>query len=201
MPSHGLLPRPVDLFENEPARVWLLTDGRKTPRRDVLALYNWTSGPLDIELELSRAGLPEAAGYAAFDFWANAFVPPFKKTLSVKLPKEACQVLAVRPMLDRPFLLSTSRHITQGIVDVADEKWSDARKTLSGKSKVVAGDAYELRIVAPLKPRPWTAVKAEVGKADKAAGVEIKFEQADTGVRATISSRESRTVEWKVMFE
>ena len=201
MPSHGLLPRPVDLFENEPARIWLLTDERQTPRRDVIALYNWTSAPLDIELSTARAGLPESAEHVAFDFWAKTFIPPFKGILRTKLAKESCQILSIRPMLDRPFLLSTSRHITQGIVDVTNEKWTPSTKLLSGSSKVVAGDDYELRIVAPMKPRPWKAVTAKVSTKDKADGVQIKVVQERSEVRATILSPKSREVEWKLEFE
>ena len=99
MPSHGLLPRPVDLFEQEPARIWLLTDERRTPRRDVVALYNWTSKPLDVDCECARIGLPRSVSYVAFDYWANAFLPPFKERLQTSLPKESCQVLALRPAL------------------------------------------------------------------------------------------------------
>jgi hypothetical protein len=191
----------VDLFENEPARVWLLTDERRTPRRDVVALYNWTSKPLDVDIPLARAGLPEAEAYVAYDFWANAFVPPFKSVLRTSLAGESCRVLAVRPLLDRPFLLSTSRHITQGIVDVIEEQWNAARKTLNGKSQVVAGDPYELRVVAPSQPKSWKAVKAELSPDDLAAGAEIKLAQTDACVRATIRSPKSRAVSWKMTFE
>ena len=104
-------------------------------------------------------------------------------------------------MLDRPFLLSTSRHITQGIVDVTNEKWTPSTKLLSGSSKVVAGDDYELRIVAPMKPRPWKAVTAKVSTKDKADGVQIKVVQERSEVRATILSPKSREVEWKLEFE
>jgi hypothetical protein len=32
-------------------------------------------------------------------------------------------VLALRPVVDHPQVVGTSRHITQGIVDLSDEKW------------------------------------------------------------------------------
>ncbi|HEY3319647.1 MAG TPA: NPCBM/NEW2 domain-containing protein [Planctomycetota bacterium] len=208
MPSHGLFPRPVDLFENEPARVWLLTDERGTagqashgarPRRDVIALYNWESKALTVELPLARMGMNAETQYVAFDFWANTVLPPFKGTLRSSLPKESCQILAVRPLLERPFLLSTSRHITQGIVDVVGEKWDDAGTALNGKSNVVASDPYELRVITPVEPKSWKVVKAELG-AD-AAGAEIKFVQTGPLVRATITSPKSCAISWKIAFE
>ena len=123
MPGHGLLPRPVDLFEAEPARIWLLTDERRTPRRDVVGLYNWNEQPLRIDVPLDRIGLPRGGTYVGFDYWANSFLSPFRERLQTTLPPRSCQVLAVRPLLDRPLLIGTSRHITQGIVDVKQETW------------------------------------------------------------------------------
>jgi hypothetical protein len=201
LPSHGLLPRPVDLFETEPARIWLLTDARRDPRRDVVAIYNWESKALDVDVACDRLGLPPAPAYVAFDGWADAFVPPFKDRLQATLPAQACRILAVRPLLDRPFLLSTSRHITQGIVDVREEAWDDAGKALAGKSLVVADDPCELRVVAPPEPKSWKAVKAEVSADDAAAGATVKLAQAGPGVRATIACPKSRTVSWRIAFE
>jgi len=201
MPSHGLLPRPVDLFETEPARIWLLTDERREPRRNVVAIYNWESKVLNLDIACGRLGLPEAPAYVAFDGWANAFIPPFKGRLQTTLPAQTCRILAVRPLLDRPFLISTSRHITQGIVDVMEEVWDGAGQRLSGKSRVVAGDPYELRVVAPPEPRNWKAIKAELSADDAVAGAEIRLDQAGPGLRATIACPVSRTVAWRLTFE
>jgi hypothetical protein len=76
------------------------------------------TGPFSITAE--RVGLPPAKQYVGFDFWANKFLPPFKDVLSVTCEKESCSVIAVRPTSDVPQLISTSRHVTQGIVDVTD---------------------------------------------------------------------------------
>ena len=152
MPSHGLLPRPVDLFETEPARIWLLTDDRRSPRRDVIGLYNWEDKPVSIDVSLDRIGLPQETDYVGFDYWANAFMPPFRGRLKTTLWPRSCQVLAVRPLQDHPILIGTSRHITQGIVDVREERWDGAR-TILGTSDVVAGDPYELRIGASVETK------------------------------------------------
>jgi hypothetical protein len=47
--------------------------------------------------------------------------------------------------------LSTSQHVTQGIVDVVKVSWDAEKKLLSGVSKVIANDPYELRIYDPTK--------------------------------------------------
>ena len=113
----------------------------------------------------------QAAEYVAFDFWADKFVPPFRDTLTAELPAASCRVLAVRPVADVPQLLSTSRHVTQGIVDVLDEHWDAATRTLSGISRVVGSDPYELRIVAPTGDQPWRVREVSVSPDDVTAGV------------------------------
>jgi hypothetical protein len=199
MPGHGLLPRPVDLFDTEPARIWLLTDVRRPTRRDVVALYNWTDRPLMIDISFGRIGLPHEGPYVGFDYWANLFMPPFKERLRTTLPPQSCQILAVRPVVDRPLLVSTSRHITQGIIDVTEETWNGS--TLSGVSEVVADDPYELRSIAPVESKAWRAVRGEISVADRAAGVTIALAQSGPHVRAVVRSPASRTIHWGIVFD
>jgi hypothetical protein len=125
----------------------------------VVGLFNWDrkSGAFDVPVE--RLGLAAGVRYAAFDYWAGGMVVPFRDRLTATLPPRSCQVLAVRPILDHPLLLSTSRHITQGIVDVTAEKWDPAACELSGVSRVVAGDPYELRILTHSTRGVWKEKK------------------------------------------
>ena len=202
MPAHGLRPRPVDVFENDPARIWLLTDTRQTPRRDVVALYNWSqSKAASITCALDRLGLPAEKTFVAFDFWANKFVPPFREKLSAELPAASCRVLAVRPVSDHPQLLSTSRHVTQGMVDVLEEAWDAAARTLSGVSRVVANDPYELRIIVPVAPDSWQTRGIGLVAEDEQAGVKSAFKQNGPKLRVTLTSAASRQVRWRVQFE
>ncbi len=202
MPAHGLFARPVDLFENEPARIWLLSDARRTPRRDVIALYNWDeSRAATISCPTEWLGLAPAAEYVAFDFWANRFVPPFQKQLVAELPAASCLVLAVRPATDHPQVLSTSRHVTQGIVDVLEERWDATSQELAGTGCVVANDPYELRILAPTGKSSWRARQAAVAHGDVAAGVKIEFRQDGPQLRVLIRSSASRAVRWRVEFQ
>ena len=149
MPSHHAVARPVDLFENRIPGLWLVTDAATPdhPRRDVIGLFNWDSKEKAVDEALAKIGLPCDGEQIAFDFWANALTPPFHGRLTQTLPPQSCVVLAVRPVLDRPQLISTSRHITQGMVDVKEERWDAKSRMLSGVSQTVASDRYELRIL------------------------------------------------------
>lgn len=200
IPSHGLLPRPVDLFENDPPRIWLLTDERVSPRRYVLALFNWDVTEVDFDYPLEWIGLPDDGAYVAFDYWQNVLLTPFTGRLQLSVPKESCRILAIRPALDAPQLLSTSRHITQGIVDVLEENWEEEAKVLSGQSRVVAGDVYEMRILASSTKKEWELESVGVSARDRSAKVQITFQQSNGLIRAVIDSPSSREVNWFFRF-
>ncbi len=199
MPSHGLRPRPVDLFEANAPAIWLLTVRGLAPRRDVVALYNWDqSKPSRIACSFRRIGLPDAGEFVAFDYWANRFVAPFREEVRAELPPASCRVLAVRPVADCPQLLSTSRHITQGIVDVLEEEWDRTTSTLRGVSRVVANDPYELRIIVPVAQNSWRAREITV---TPAADLKCDFTQDGPKLRVAIVSPLSRELSWRVKFE
>ena len=137
----------------------------------------------------------------AYDFWAQRFVRPFVAELSVELPPASCRVLAICPVSEQPQLLSTSRHVTQGIVDVRGELWDATTRTLSATSAVVANDPYELRIVVPVGDSSWRVQAVEISEQDVSTGVRAEFQQDGPKVRVQIHSETSRQVRWSVVFE
>ncbi len=149
-----------------------MTYGQGEARRDVIALFNWTpaakssnaalpGAPMDtagnrgqvapeppvVKVDLQKLGLPDGE-YLAFDFWRNQFLDPISSSKEFDVPPGSCRVIALVNKADHPQLISTSRHVTQGLVDIEKVNWDDASKTLSGTSRVVINDPYELRIHA-----------------------------------------------------
>jgi hypothetical protein len=203
IPGHGVTARPIDLFNTNawPPHQWHVIDQRPDhQRRDVLGFFNWSNKDETVSLQTSRLGLPVADHYIAFDFWNNTFLKPFKDTLDIQVSGATCRVIAVRPLLPHPFLLSTSRHVSQGILEVKKELWNAGSKSLTGTSAVVAGDDYEMRIVASAPAPDWSVTKAGVSADDEKAGVTIAFSEADGLVRSVIKSPSSRDVNWTLSF-
>jgi len=144
MAPHGVKAvRPVDFFERTLANVWVLEKGDVR----VFGLYNWsTNETLRIDYPAAYCGLDPEKTYVGFDFWANKLVEPFSGRFSFDVPPDSCRVIAVRECVGRPFVVSTSRHVASPAFDVVEERWDPATRTLSGRSKVVPGESYELRI-------------------------------------------------------
>ena len=202
IPAPPVRARPVDVFEREPARIWLLSDPRESRRRDVVALYNWGKEPVTVAASAERLGLPPAREYLAFDFWANQFLAPFANEVRAQLPAGgSCRILAVQPAADHPQLLSTSRHVSQGMLEVTGERWDAARHELSAGSQVVANDNYELRIAVPADAANWKATEVAVTSADQAAGVKAEMKQDGRWLRVAVNSPVGRTVRWRVKFD
>jgi len=191
LPSHGLPARPVDLFETDAPRIWLV----RNDRLSLVGLFNWSGNKKDeIRYDMNKLGLNGNIPYAAFDYWANAFVDPVQGTLAQTLPGGTCRILALRPGADHPQVLSTSRHVTQGLMDVLEETWDAANKTLSGTSRLVADDPYELRIALPAGTA-WAVKSVSAPGADATAGT-----PETGGVRVTLLSKTGGDIGWKVVF-
>jgi len=190
LPAHSLTSRPVDYLETDRPRIWFVHNDRL----NVIGLFNWQETESDrVTLDLKRLGLDSARSYVAFDFWANRFLPNFTEKLDHTLEPAGCRVLAIRPQADHPQLLSTSRHITQGLIDVTDERWNPDNRTLSGTSLVIAGDPYELRIALP------TGNAWEVTKATASEHLLESIPDPD-GLRLTFTPPESGVTEWRIRF-
>lgn len=202
MPAHGLLPRPADLFDETIPRIWLLTDEKNGVRRDVVGLFNWDEKKsVTIHESASRIGLPKADRYAAFDYWGDCFIDPFGGEVGADLPPASCRILAIRPVSPEPAVLGTSRHITQGAIDLIEERWDETKKTLSGVSRVVGGDPYELRIAAGVESGGWKAVEASAADDERDAGVLMRIvSQNEWRVRVAIDSPVNREVHWTIRF-
>lgn len=201
LPSHGLPARPVDLFESDVARIWQVGTGAGAARRDVVGLFNWEERETTIDYALERMGLAAGTEYAAFEYWTNTLLAPFRDRLNVKLAGATSAVLAVRAVAQNPQLLSTSRHITQGLVDVTAERWDARRSELSGSGKVVGGDPYELRILTYSQRGTWKPAGVDVSAGDRAAGVKASMKVEAGLTRVTVESALSREVRWTVRFE
>jgi hypothetical protein len=131
-------PRAVDLKVNGAAGIY-----------DVAALFNWSDeeavGTLSLIEDL---GLEGNKKYLVFDFWNQNLTGITEEILSAGLPPHGTRVFVIKPILDHPQVIATSRHIT-GTVSLKTAHWDDARSVLHGTSKIVPGEHYSIFIHVP----------------------------------------------------
>jgi hypothetical protein len=202
MPAHGLKPRPVDLFDSDkPATTWLLTDTTKSTRRDVIGLFNFDKQPINVSFSFDKIGLDSDKTYVGFNFWKNMLIPEFSNQFSQGLSAQSTEVIAVRPISQTPQIISTSRHVSQGMMDIDQEKWSNKNKSLFVQCKIVEKDDYEVRIVNGTSGSFWTPVNVILSKSDQKDGVIATFVEDGNLTRVKIKSDKSREIKFTVEFK
>lgn len=191
LPSHPATARPVDYFDSALPKIWLVNSGQ----RAVLGLYNWETNQATLACSSGKAGLDQTKTYHAFDFWNDRVLPDFKGDFSYDLSSQSCRIVAVRADEGHPVVVSTSRHVTQGIMDLTDEKWNGSQ--LSATSEMVAGDTYEVRIAGTEKWKPGSITASTSLRND------LTFTEIDTDsgwLRVKFSPTKSAKVKWRVNF-
>lgn len=200
MASHGATTRPVDRFDNILPNTWLVSSDKSGVRRDVAGFFNFFGEPLKVEYSLAKMGLDPAKTYHAYDFWADRPAADISGSIKEDVAPMNCRVLGLRAKESHPLLISTSRHVSSGILEVKQEKWAD--NTLSGVSAVIGNDPYELRITGLRDGgQQWVPVTSILSKEDVAAGVKISQSLEAGLLRVKIQSPANRDVKWRVEFK
>lgn len=118
-------------------------------RYDVVALTNWRSNATSRLLPFAqKLGLQDDAKYVVFDFWHQQPLGIFTKQMKVEIGPYDTRVLQIYPLLDRPQVVGTSRHIT-GSYSLRKLEWDGRNRTLHGVSQSIPGQRYTLWVHLP----------------------------------------------------
>ncbi|HID06666.1 MAG TPA: hypothetical protein EYP10_05905 [Armatimonadetes bacterium] len=189
--------RPVDLYPyspDEPPRIWDLRIRKGNMQWDVVGIFNFREEATTITLRIDALGLPTDVAYHAYDFWGKRYLGIVREQLEIGLDPTSCKVIALHQMLDHPQVITTSRHITQGWLDLDDVRWDAQKLTLSGKSTVVPNEEYIIGIGFPHDGSKYSVVDAAASDLDVTIHAEEHF------VAMTFTAREGRTVDWYIRF-
>jgi hypothetical protein len=183
---------------------WLLEIDRPFDHWAVVSRFQWGrqaadkkgieyQGMPEQKIAFTDLGLHPDRDYLVFEFWSQKFLGRSKGSFTAPAmdANTGMHAFAIREAREHPWVLSTTRHISQGGVDLLQETWDKATNTLAGKSKVVAGDPYILTVHLPAG---FKLKAAEVGgeRAETAS-------QTETATVRIIPSA-TKTVEWKLAF-
>ncbi len=189
--------RPLDLFPSpRNKRIWDLKINHLGRNYDVVGAFNFDSGKSgQVYLNWKELGIAGTGPVHVFDFWNHEYLGAWEAGLAIELAPTSCRVLTLMPDDGGIQLLSTSRHITQGWIDlVRVERGPDSFR---GTSRVIRDDPYELHFAFP-RGRNFTIASATARSADSPLPVRISNHQG----WATVCINPSRTseVEWQVTF-
>ena len=183
---------------------WLQEIDRPFDHWSVLARFQWGEKKKDKhewelhgepkqEVRFADLGLEADREYLVFEFWSQKFLGKSKGSFTAPAMDDntGMQVFAIREARPHPWVISTTRHLSQGGVSLLDERWDGHRNVLSGESSVVIDDPYVLTVHLPGSSR---LENAEVG------GEKVEFKNQKETATVRIVPSATRTVKWKLTF-
>jgi len=192
---HGGPPSPIDADQNGEVCVWWMMEiERAFESWTVLAHFNWEQEELAATtVTMSDLGLPADRAFLVYEFWTKKFLGVCKGSFDVPaLGPGGTQIFVLRERLDRPQLLSTSRHITQGAVDVLRLGWDAEQKVLSGCSAVIKDDRYEVLVHVPAG---YTTQNAEIN------GATTEISGDEPLIRIAVTPTATGPMSWSMCFQ
>lgn len=182
-------PRPADMLTGGPhpsVYVYSVTDDW----HQVLLINNNKSGRKTISAPISGSqaetgslGLDRKASYHAFDFWSNKYLGIIRGSgnLAIELRGGESAMVSVRKVEKHPQVVSTNRHIMQGMMECHGVKWNDKSRTLTGRVDVVGGEEFVLTVAC----NSWKPLGCR--------GAEIRRREEDPGLVDLVFRKEVNT--------
>ena len=190
--------RPLDLFPAaRDKRIWDLKINHLGRSHDVVGVFNFNEGkPEHTFLRWADLGLPSGLVHV-FDFWNKEYLGAWDQGMLVEAAPTSCRLLTLVPADSGVQLVSTSRHVTQGWVDLLALKRNDSGNAFSGVSKLIKEDPYELRFAFP-RGTNYSIKNASAESSDGALPVKCVNHQGWAVVQ--ITSPHTSQVQWQVEF-
>lgn len=169
LPNLGVTGVPWDLFEREYPEVWLTPLAGRAPGGWVLHLYSWgnnkdrtTNPPATIpegtrHHSLRLSDLELEGPFHAFEFWAQSDLGVIDDHVEIEVPDRDCRVVVLRPVRERPYLLSSNRHVSQGGTDLHDAAWDPDQGILTWTQDLVLGFDHTVYVDPTDWPGPPSA--------------------------------------------
>lgn len=142
---------------DRPAATWVVEGA---PRWWTLVLVNWGEEPRVVSQPLAALGIT-GARFPAYDVWAERPLTDVQQTLQATVAPHSALTVALRAAAARPQVIGTTRHVIQGAIDIAEERWDAATRTLTVQSVKLDGRPYAVTVAVPRGLRPATC-KADV---------------------------------------
>lgn len=187
--------RPLDLFPaQQNKRIWDLKIHHLGRDYDVVGCFNFEEKEaMGLELRWADLGLPPDSLVHVYDFWNQEYLGCWEQGMYVPLAPASVRVFSLHVAKEEPQLISTSRHITQGWVDLISLSSDPSKKIIRGKSRVVAHDPYELRFSWPRKE------KLQINRV-KVSGYKAQIKNYHNWAVVSFVPRKTGEVSWQVEF-
>jgi hypothetical protein len=198
--------RPLDLYRPANTRKPLMDLKVSHLGRDydVVGVFNYDAEKSSNQLlSWSALGLDSTALYHVYDFWNGTYYGAWEHGVFIDVPPGDVRVITLVRATDRPELVSTSRHITQGWVELRAlaHGGSATHPSLSGESRVIGSDAYTLTVGLPRGKSSFRIATARASGSPNGAPVRVSWSSHQGYATVTIRTDSTQVVRWEIEFE
>jgi len=172
--------------------IWILNIKKPFDQWKVAGVFNWTQTSTTRTLTPALLGLSVKKSYVLYELWQDRYLGEINDSLGLSLEPTSSAILSIHEKISQPFILSTSRHIVSGAIDLADEQWDAKQHTLSVNSHNLLNESYTVVLYVPpgMSLSAVHAPAASTVKTDSGGVVRIQFPNV----------RQS-SFAWKVKFQ
>ena len=174
LPPWGEAAQPLDLFEAGMPSLFQLPVERPWESWTLLGVFNWE----DVACTL-KAPLPPGRRHV-FDLWSGQYGGVLSgEAIFPIVQAHGCKLLALREVQDRPQVVSSTFHFTQGALEIEDARYDGRRRALMLSLRPVAKKEGELVLYAPpnLRPGPVEGEVRVVARPDGLWALGLRLER------------------------
>jgi len=107
--------------------VWNLHLKRAFGDWHVVAIFNWDDLPAVVGFDWGEIGEPVDRAFVCWEFWTESWQGVNLERFEMQVPPRSVRLLALQPYSAHPQFLTSDRHVTQGGVELKDQRWGDDR--------------------------------------------------------------------------
>lgn len=193
--TSGRGPSPIDGDQfGEVCPYWLNEFNTTAGNWHVLHRLNWSEKSKEKlpkeTVAFKDLGLDCEKEYLVYEFWDNKMLGVVKNRLELdELEPFGLESFAIREKLDRPQLISTNRHLSQGAAEIEMLRWEE--NSLKGRSRGVINDEYVITLFVP------DGYKIKNASAN---GIDATTVQDGQLIKILYLPRQTESITWEVVF-
>jgi len=194
--TSGADPSPIDANQfGTVCPYWLNEFNTGIENWNVLHILNWSekdkTGTVTPAIAFKDLGLDSSKEYLVYEFWSDKFLGVLKNQIQPEgLAPYGLQSFAIREKINRPQLVSTNRHLSQGAAEIEMMVWES--NSIRGRSRMIVNDKYVMSFYVP-DGYKFKAVLVD----GKSAGVE----QNGNLLKVNYTASQTASLSWEISFE
>lgn len=115
----------------------------------VVDVFNLQEKKYYYEIRLGADLYLDDDDYHIFDYTIGEYLGQINKKITLELEPCESRILCIRKKLNRPQIISTSRHITQGAAEISTLNWCEEKKLLKFTADLIKDELYKIVLYVP----------------------------------------------------